>query len=189
MKTMLILSQCMDLKSMMTDLGYELKVLIYLVVTVLALSVGKAVYYHCSSKRNVTKIKQLLESSRSQWRSGDPTRSRTVSPLPKIERVSTCLSLRRRSNPDQSVKITDREQNGDHNSSNESSRKLTENIQKMENLQKHSFSSSTESLKKMKTGHADSPPSRSYIKSSTNERKESPPRRSKNQIISAEMLM
>jgi len=86
---MLILSQCMDLKSMMTDLGYELKVLIYLVVAVLALSVGKVIYYHCSSKRNVTKIKQLLESSRSQWRSGDPAHSRPVSPLPKIERVPT----------------------------------------------------------------------------------------------------
>jgi hypothetical protein len=176
MKSMLILSQCMDLKSMMTDLGYELKVLICLVVAGLALSVGKVVYHHYSSTHNVRKIKQLLESSRTQRRSGDLSGSGPVSPLPRIERVPTCLSLRRRSSLDASVKITAREKNDEHNSSNESFRKL--NILRR--------SSSTDQSKLLKP---DSPPSRSHIKSSTNERKESPPRRSKNQIISAEMLM
>ncbi len=173
---MLILSQCMDLKSMMTDLGHELKILNYLVVAVLALSVGKVVYHHCSSKRNVTKIKQLLESSRSQWRSNDLTSSGRISPLPKIERVPTCLSLRRRSSLDPSVKKTSQEKNDEHTSSNESIRELN-------TLRR---SSSTDQLKLLKP---DSPPSRFHIKSSTNERKESPSRRSKNQIISAEMLM
>jgi hypothetical protein len=109
MKSMLILSQCMDLKSMMTDLGYELKIMMCLVVTVLALSLSKVVYYHYSSQQNVRKIKQLLESSRPQRRSGDLSGSGPVSPLSRIERVPTCLSLRRRSS---------------HNSSNESVGKL-----------------------------------------------------------------
>ena len=189
---MLILSQCMDLKSMMTDLGYELKILMCLVVFVLVLSVSKVVYYHCSSQHNVRKIKQLLESSRSQWRSCEGP----VSPLPKIERVPACLSLRRRSDNVSSV----RSEGVDHNSSAESIRKLrtlqqndshsgTENIRKMENLRKHSFSSSTDSLKKMRNLQADSAPSRSHIKSSTSERTETEPRRRKNQIIAAEMLM
>jgi len=176
MKSMLLLSQCMDLKAKIVELGYELKILTCLVMTVLALSLIKLVHFYYNSTQNVRKIKQLLENSRSQWRSGDPTHSRPVSPLPKIERVPTCLSLRRRSGLDPSVKITDREKNEEHNSSNESIRKLN-------TLRR---SSSTDQLKLLKP---DSPPCRSHIKSSTNERIESPPRRSKNQIISAEMLM
>jgi hypothetical protein len=197
---MILLSQCMDLKAKVVDLGYELKFLTCLVVTVLALSLFKVVYFYYNSTQNVRKIRQLLENSRSQWRSGDVTHSRPVSPLPKIERVPTCLSLRRRSDNVSSVRSNQTHEGADHNSSNESMRKLrtsqqnvshsgTDTIQKIEALQKNSFSSSTDSLHKMKTGQADSPPSRSYIKSSTKERKESPPRRSKNQIISAEMLM
>jgi len=197
MKSMLLLSQCMDFKTKVLDLGYELRFLTCLVVTVLAWSVFKFVYFYYSSTHNVRKVKQMLESSRSQWRSGDTTHSRPVSPLPKIERVPTCLSLRRRSALDPSVKITHPQQNDEHSSSNESIQKMdtlrhsssTENIQKMENLRRHSFSSSNDSLNKMRNLQVNTPPCRSHIKSSTNERKESPPRRSKNQIISAEMLM
>jgi hypothetical protein len=175
MKSMLILKQCMDLKSMMTDLGYELKILIYLVVAVLALSVGKVIYYHFNSAQNVRKIRQMLDNSRSTWKpaiQADITSSGRISPLPNIERVPTCLSLRRRSSLDESVKMTSREKNDEHNSSNESIRKLN--------------TLSTDRLNLLKP---ETPPSRHLIKSSTTERKESPPRRRKNQIIAAEMLM
>jgi hypothetical protein len=74
--------------------------------------------------------------------------------------VPACLALRRRSSLESSVKISEKEKNSEHNSSNESIRKLT-----------------------------DSPPSRSYIKVSTRERTETEPRKRKNQIIPSEMLL
>jgi hypothetical protein len=83
-----------------------------------------------------------------------------VSPLPKIERVPACLSLRRRSSLESSVRISAKEKDSEHNSSNESIRKLT-----------------------------DSPPSRSHIKVSTRERAETEPRKRKNQIMPSEMLL
>ena len=92
MKSMLILSQCLDVKSMLSDLSYELRILICLVITVLALSVLKIVYYHFCSTYNVRRIKQLLETKRPFH-----VNSRPISPLPKIERVPTSLSIRRRS--------------------------------------------------------------------------------------------
>ena len=156
MKAMLILSQCMHLKSMLSDMSYELRLITCMVMALLAFSFFKCLYFHCKSTENVRKIKQLLESSRSQWRSGDLAGSRPVSPLPKIERVPACLALRRRSSLESSVKISEKE----HNSSNESIQKLT-----------------------------DSPPSRSHIKVSTRERTETEPRRRKNQILAAQMLL
>ena len=96
MKRMLILPQCMGLKSMLTDLAYELRILMFLVATVLALSVLKIGYHHLCNNCHVKKIKHLLETRR-PWRSGDMASSLAVSPLPKIERVPGCLSLRRRS--------------------------------------------------------------------------------------------
>ena len=109
MKSMLILSQCLDMKSMLSDISYELRILICLVISALALSVLKIVYYHFCSTYNVRRIKQLLETKR-PWRSGDVTTGIPGSPLPKIERVSGCLSLRRRSGQASSVKITETEQ-------------------------------------------------------------------------------
>ena len=160
MKAMLILSQCMHLKSMLSDMSYELRLITFMVMTLLAFSFFKALYFHCKSTENVRKIKQLLESSRSQWRSGDLAGSRPVSPLPKIERVPACLALRRRSSLESSVKISKTDETSEHNSSNETIRKLT-----------------------------DSPPSRSHIKVSTHERTETESRRRKNQIIPSEMLL
>jgi hypothetical protein len=90
--------------------------------------------------------------------------SRPVSPLPRIERVPAYLSLRRRSSLIPRVQSTANRETVEHDSSNESIRKL-------------------------KSTNPDSPPSRSHMKSSTNERAESPNRRRKNQIIAAEMLM
>ncbi len=160
MKAMLILSQCMHLKSMLSDMSYELRLITCMVMALLAFSFFKCLYFHCKSTQNVKKIKELLENSRSQWRSGDLAGSRPVSPLPKIERVPACLALRRRSSLESSVKISEKEKNSEHNSSNESIPKLT-----------------------------DSPPSRSHIKVSTRERTETEPRKRKNQIIPSEMLL
>ncbi len=153
---MLILSQCMQMKSMLSELSYELRLITCMVMALLAFSFLKALYFHCKSTENVRKIKHLLESSRSQWRSGDLSGAHPVSPLPKMERVPACLALRRRSSAESSVKFSEKE----HNSSNESIRKLT-----------------------------DSPPSRAHIKVSTRERIETEPRRRKNQIIPSEMLL
>ena len=160
MKVMLILSQCMHLKSMLSDMSYELRLITCMVMTLLVFSFFKCLYFHSKSAQNVRKIKQLLENSRSQWRSGDLAGSRPVSPLPKIERVPACLSLRRRSSLESSVRISAKEKDSEHNSSNESIRKLT-----------------------------DSPPSRSHIKVSTRERAETEPRKRKNQIMPSEMLL
>jgi hypothetical protein len=173
MKSMILMSQCMDLKAKVIDIGYEMKILVYLVMTVLALSLFKVVYYYYSSTQSVRKIKQMLESSRSQWRSGDPAHSRPVSPLPKIERVPTCLSLRRRSDLVPSVKNTEPDKSGEHNSSNDSIRKLNP-------LRRNSSSD------QLKLPKPDSPPSRSHIKSSTLERPETEHRRRKNQIIATD---
>jgi hypothetical protein len=175
---MLILSQCMDLKSMMTDLGYELKILICLVVTVLALSLLKAIYYHFNSAQNVRKIRQILDNSRSTWKPAIPadiTRSGRISPLPHYERVPARLSLRRRSSLDQGV-----------NKANSASNSSNDSVQQTKTLIR---STSSDSLKKMQLLKPETPPSRHLIKSSTTERKESPSRRRKNQIITAEMLM
>jgi hypothetical protein len=169
---MLLLSQCMDLKAMMADVSAELKIVMWLVLTALALSVLKVFYYHRNSSQNVRKIKQLMETNRSHWRSGDLTSSGPVSPLPKIERVPVCLSLRRRSGHEH-------HQSADHNSSNES-------IPKMKPLRRNS---SSDSIQKMRLVKPDSPPSRSCVRTSTNERTETEPRRRKNQIQAAEMLM
>ena len=186
MKSMLLLSQCMDLKAKVADLGHELRILVFLVVTVLALSVSKVVYYHCSSQQNVRKIKQLLESSRPQRRSGDLCGSGPASPLPKIERVPVCLSLRRRSSVDPSVNITEIDQNRGHTSSADS-------IKSMQTLQRSSSTDRSKLVKPdsppLRSYKADSPPSRSHMKSSTSERTETEHRRRKNQIIAAEMLM
>jgi hypothetical protein len=160
MKAMLILSQCMHLKSILSDMSYELRLITCMVMALLSFSFFKALYFHCKSTQNVRKIKQLLENSRSQGKSGDLAGSHPVSPLPKIERVPACLALRRRSGLESSVKISEKEKNSEHNSSNESIRKLT-----------------------------DSPPSRSHIKVSTRERTETEPRKRKNQIIPSEMLL
>ena len=179
---MLILSQCMDLKSMMTDLGYELKILICLVVTVLALSLLKAIYYHFNSAQNVRKIRQLLDNSRSTWKPAIPadiTRSGRISPLPNIERVPARLSLRRRSSLCSSGSMPAQPANSTSTSSNES-------VQQTKTLIR---SGSSDRLKKMQLCKPETPPSRHLIKSSTTERKESPSRRRKNQIIAAEMLM
>jgi hypothetical protein len=157
---MLILAQCLDLKSMLNDISYELRILICLVLILLALSGLKVFYFHCKSTHNVRKIKELLQTSRSQWRSGDLAGARPVSPLPKIERVPACLALRRRSSLESSIRISEKEKNSEHNSSNDSIRKLT-----------------------------DSPPSRAHIKVSTRERTETEPRRPKNQIMPSEMLL
>jgi hypothetical protein len=164
MKAMLILSQCMHLKSILSDMSYELRLITCMVMTLMVFSFFKALYFHCQSTQNVRKIRQLLENSRSQWRSGDLAGSHPVSPLPKIERVPACLALRRLSGSDSKLKITEKDQNGAHNSS-------------------------TDSIRKMRTLQQDSPPSRSHIKVSTRERTETESRRRKNQIIPAEMLL
>jgi hypothetical protein len=78
--------------------------------------------------------------------------------------VPACLALRRLSGSDSKLKITEKDQNGAHNSS-------------------------TDSIRKMRTLQQDSPPSRSHIKVSTRERTETESRRRKNQIIPAEMLL
>jgi len=149
MRRMLILSQCLDIKSMLSDVSYELRILMCLVIAVLVLSVLKIVYYHVSNTHHVRKIKHLLETRRYNWRSGDLAVGTPVSPLPKIERVSGCLSLRRRSGQASSVHITE-----------------TEHI-----VLPHS------------------PPSRDCTKPSTGERHDTEPRRRKNQILAAQMLL
>ena len=98
MKPMLILSQCMDFKTTLTELRYELKILTCIATAALVLSVLKVVYYHLSSTHNVRRIKQLLETRRPYHATSTP-----VSPLPKIERVPQYLSLRRRSGQGSSV--------------------------------------------------------------------------------------
>ena len=91
MKSMLILSQCMEFKSTLSEFGFELKVLICIASTVLALSLFKLVYYHLLNTHQVKKLKHLLEARRPFHVNSNP-----VSPLPKIERVPR-LSVRRRS--------------------------------------------------------------------------------------------
>ena len=179
MKSMLILSKCMELKAKIVDLGFELKILICLVVIVLALSLFKALYYHFNSTNNVRKIRQMLENSRNNWRSADHTSSSPVSPLPTMQRVPACLSLRRRNSINLCVKNPANQSNSDSNSSNES-------VQQTKTLIR---SNSSDSLKQMQLLKPDTPPSRRLMKSSTSERAESPPRTRKNQIIAAEMLM
>ena len=95
MTPIVILAKCLHMQSAMTELAYELKFLTWLVAAVLVLSIVKVAYYHFSSTYNVRRIKQLLETRRPYQFSPTP-----VSPLPKIERVSSCLALRRRSSCD-----------------------------------------------------------------------------------------
>ena len=140
-------SQCLQLQSTLTEFHFELTLLLYLSCTILAVSVLKVLYYHLSNTNHVRKIKHLLETRRPSWRSGEVTTAAPVSPLPKIERVSGCLSLRKRSSGQaSSLKITEAQQS------------------------------------------PHSPPARDCTKSSTSERTESP-RRRKNQILAAQMLL
>jgi hypothetical protein len=173
MKTMILLTQCMDLKAKVSDLSYDMKLVAFLVMTTFVLSLFKLVYFHYNTTHNVKKIKQLLESTRSHWRSGDLTGSRPVSPLPKIERVPTLLSLRKHSGSQSKIQIPAIKQKDEHNSS-------TDSIRKLNTLRRNSDSDQLKLLK------PDSPPSRSHIKSSTLERPETEHRRRKNQIIAAD---
>jgi len=176
---MLILSQCVHLKSMMTDMEYKLRILMCLVVTVLALSLLKVFYYHFNSAKNVRKIRQMLENSRTNWKSADHSSLSPSSPLPTMQRVPACLSLRRRNSINLCVKNPANQSNSDSNSS-------TESVQQTKTLIR---SSSSDSLTKMQLLKPDTPPSRRLMKSSTSERAESPPRKRKNEIIAAQMLM
>ena len=97
-----ILAKCLHMQSAMTELAYELKLLTWMVTAVLVFSVAKVVYYHFSSTYNVRRIKKLLETRRPYQVSSTP-----VSPLPKIERVPSCLTLRRRSSLLKSSSLTD----------------------------------------------------------------------------------
>ena len=163
MTPIVILAKCLHMQSAMTELAYELKFLTWLVAAVLVFSVAKVVYYHLSSTYNVRRIKQLLETKRPF--------SSPVSPLPKIERVPSCLSLRRCSF---------------HSSSGSFSEKVPTRLP----LQRIPIeSSSAETTENKKIVQPSTPVSRSALKTSTAERPETEFRRRKNQIMPTELLV
>jgi hypothetical protein len=166
MKAMMILSQCIEIKTMLNEISQDVQTLICLVMFALMISALKIVYYHLVNTCHVKKIKHLLEV-RKPYSTPISCSYGRLPDLPKIERVPGTSSVQKQESS--SVEMTERHNNDGHNSS-------TDSIRKLRILEPNSPPSR---LSKRRISGAVSPISRS----------EQVPDRRKNQIMPTELLV